>query len=319
MLRRFLSFAALALAPALAVGAACSAGTNNGTSSGFGGAGGGGTGTLGSGGGALGTGGGGGGTGALMFDGSTEGGMSKCAKATDLVYVVSQQNALYSFDPGALMFTKVGVLDCPVSGGFQPFSMAVDRNGFAWVLYSGGKVWKVDITNAHCTSIAYQPNQHGFSKFGMGFSTNGMNSTDETLYLANYNGSGLGSLDTTTLMVTPVGMYDTIHASAELTGTGDGRLFAFFETPTIQIAELDKTNAHIISKHAEPTINIGSAWAFAFWGGSFWLFTNPNGNGSRVDQYDPMAGTTNTVIQNVGGFSIVGAGVSTCAPITPPH
>ncbi len=321
MLRRFLLLGALGLLPATAVGFACTAGSSQGdtsTSHGFGGNGG----AVGSGGagGALTTGpGSGGSTGALTFDGSTDSPTNDCSAASQLVYVVSQENSLYSFDPAALMFTKVGDLDCPVSGGFQPFSMAVDRHGSAWVLYTGGKIWKVDITNAHCTSINYQPDQHGFQTFGMGFSTNGMNSTDETLYLANYSGSGLASLDTTTLMVTPLGQYDSIHASAELTGTGDGRLFGFFETPTIQIAEIDKTNSHIISKHPEPSINIGSAWAFAFWGGSFWLFTNPSGNGSQVDQYDPVAGTTNTVVQDVGGFSIVGAGVSTCAPITPPH
>ena len=292
MIRRFLSLAAFALIPAAAVGAACSAGTNHGdTSVTFGGGGATGSNVGGAGGGALTTGSGSGGSmGALMFDGSTEGGMNNCAKATDLVYVVSQENALYSFDPSALQFTEIGMLDCPVPGGFQPFSMAVDWQGFAWVLFTGGDIWKVDITNAHCTATGYHPDQSGFAKFGMGFSTNGMNSTDETLYLANYSGKGLGSLDTTTLIVTPLGQYDTIHALAELTGTGDGRLFGFFETNTIQIAQIDKTDSHIISKHAEPSINIGVAWAFAFWGGSFWLFTNPSGNGSQVDQYDSDGG-----------------------------
>ena len=152
----------------------------------------------------------------------------------------------------------------------------------------------------------------------MGFSANGANSTDETLYVANYDGSGIASIDMSTFVLTPVGQYDTIHASAELTGTGDGRLFGFFETSTIQIAEIDKTNSHIISKHAEPSLNIGVAWAFGFWGGNFWCFTNPSGNGSQVDQYDPVAGTTMTVVPHVD-FSIVGAGVSTCAPVTPPH
>jgi hypothetical protein len=318
VLRRFLSLVALIALPAAAAASACSAAGNGGSSSGFGGSGGGSGALTGSGGGGLDTG-SGGSTGALMLDGGTGGGGNHdCAIETTLVYVVSQENSLYSFDPSTLTFTLVGPLDCPANG-FQPFSMAVDRQGYAWVLYTGGRIWKVDIKTAHCTATAYQPNQHGFQQFGMGFSSNSANSTDETLYLANYGGSGIAALDTTSLVVTPVGQYDQIHSAAELTGTGDARLFGFFETTPINIAEIDKTNSHILSQHPEPNISIGAAWAFAFWGGSFWLFTNPNSTGSQVDQYDPMTGNTNTVVPDVGGFSIVGAGVSTCAPIKPPH
>jgi hypothetical protein len=63
-------------------------------------------------------------------------------------------------------------------------------------------------------------------------------------------------------------------------------------------------------------VDIGSAWAFAFWGGDFWLFTAP-GVASRVDRYRPSDGSTVTMKSNVG-FNIVGAGVSTCAPLTSP-
>ncbi|HVY49619.1 MAG TPA: hypothetical protein VHB21_27185 [Minicystis sp.] len=320
MLRRVLLFALGAALPLAAALGACSAGGDHGTgTSNLGGGSGFSTGTGGTGPGSGAGPGSGGSTGALMLDaGGTGGGGPQCDHATTLVYVVSQEKALYSFDPSTLTFTMVGPLMCPGSNGAQPFSMAVDRHGFAWVLYQGGRIFHVDIKTAACTATSYQPGQHGFTRFGMGFATNGANTSDETLYLADYNGTGLASLDLNSLTVTPVGHYDQLHAAAELTGTGDGHLFGFFETPTIQIAEIDRTNAHILSKHAEPTLNIGSAWAFAFWGGSFWCFTNPNGTGSQVDQYDPMTGTTVTVVDDVGGFSIVGAGVSTCAPIKPP-
>ena len=49
------------------------------------------------------------------------------------------------------------------------------------------------------------------------------------------------------------------------------------------------------------------------------MFTNPNlGTSSQVDRYDPINKTTNTEVASVG-FRIVGAGVSTCAPLTPPN
>ena len=85
----------------------------------------------------------------------------------------------------------------------------------------------------------------------------------------------------------------------------------------VNVAEIDKSSGAILSQAPQPTVTIGSAWAFAFWGGDFWLFTNPSGITSQVDRYQPSTGQTTTVKQNVG-LSIVGAGVSTCAPIEPP-
>jgi hypothetical protein len=252
-----------------------------------------------------------------MFDaGGVGGGGDGCSEESKLVYVVSQENTLHSFDPGSLTFTSIGALDCPGSG--QPFSMAVARNGVAWVLYTTGRMYNVDIHTAHCTPTMYTPGQHGFQTFGMGFASDTAGGTTEKLYLANYSGTGLATLDTTTLQVTPVGMYDALHQAAELTGNGDAQLFGFF-TGNVVVAEIDKSDAHIISQAPQPTVNIGSAWAFAFWGGSFWLFTHPSGKpASIVQKYDPAAGTTTVVVPNVGGFSIVGAGVSTCAPVQPP-
>jgi hypothetical protein len=73
----------------------------------------------------------------------------------------------------------------------------------------------------------------------------------------------------------------------------------------------------VISEHALPSVQIGDAWAFAFWGGDFWLFTSPTGPTSKVDRYRPSDGTTTTMIPDTG-IKIVGAGVSTCAPVVPP-
>ena len=56
--------------------------------------------------------------------------------------------------------------------------------------------------------------------------------------------------------------------------------------------------------------------AFAFWGGDFWLFVGPGAYDRRlpvpaVDAHHHQAETEQ--------FEIVGAGVSTCAPTTPPQ
>ncbi|MBA2544434.1 MAG: hypothetical protein H0V17_32630, partial [Deltaproteobacteria bacterium] len=58
------------------------------------------------------------------------------ANDVELIYTVSSDRALLSFDPKKLPgdpFRKIGELSCDRSS--SPFSMAVDRTGIAWVLY----------------------------------------------------------------------------------------------------------------------------------------------------------------------------------------
>jgi hypothetical protein len=196
--------------------------------------------------------------------------------------------------------------------------MAVDRSGRAWVLFSDGNLFHVSTIDASCTPTAFQPNQlFNFELFGMGFVSDAVDSDAETLYVGAYGGTGIGLIDSQTLALTQVGSYDSVQGAAEITGTGDGRLYGFFESGQDLVAQIDKTNSHVLATYY-PTVEIGDAWAFAFWGGSFWLFTNPNLAGSsQVDRFDPMTNGTTTVVPSVG-FRIVGAGVSTCAPLEPP-
>jgi hypothetical protein len=258
-------------------------------------------------------------SGTSMFDAGTGSGGSGsgCTEEAKLVYVVGEGNELYSFYPPTLQLTQVGIINCPEAGFATPFSMAVDRQGTAWVLFSDGRIHHVSTSNAACTSTSYQAGQQGFQTFGMGFVSDTPGSDAETLYVGDYFGSGLGKIDTSTLTLSFVGPYDALPGSAaELTGTGDARLYGFFNEAPIIIAEIDKTSASIISQASQPTVSIGSGWAFAFWGGDFWLFTSPTGD-SQIDRYQPANGTTTTVKMNLGA-NIVGAGVSTCAPVEPP-
>jgi hypothetical protein len=215
------------------------------------------------------------------------------------------------------MFTQVGIINCS-AGAATPFSMAVDREGLAYVLFSDGNMFHVSTTDASCNATGFVPNQaFGFDLFGMGFVADGQGASDETLFVGAYGGTGIGRIDTASLSLTVVGNYDTVAGAAEITGTGDGHLYGFFQSAQEVVAEIDKTNSSIVSTYY-PTVDIGDAWAFAFWGGSFWLFTNPGLAGSsQVDRFDPLTNTTTTVVPSTG-IRIVGAGVSTCAPIAPP-
>jgi hypothetical protein len=267
--------------------------------------------------------------GGLGAGGGSDGGpVDDCAEEAKLIYVVGETYELYSYYPPTKELKPVGILSCPADGFATPFSMAVDRTATAWVLYSDGTIWHVDIKNgAKCSPSNFVPKQANFETFGMGFVSNAVGSMDETLYIGNYTGQNLGSINPQSLTVTPVGNYNGgggLKGPAEITGTGDARLFGFFANiaqGTTSVAEIDKSTATLKSVVSLPNVDVGSGWAFAFWGGSFYLFTAPFGDSQvtklTIDPADPNKGMTQIDLPSVG-FVIVGAGVSTCAPVVEP-
>ncbi|MEZ4261882.1 MAG: hypothetical protein R3B36_22565 [Polyangiaceae bacterium] len=231
----------------------------------------------------------------------------ECAEETKQVYVLATDKALYRFDPQPLKFTRVGTLNCPATAG--TFSMAVDRRGTAWVEYTDGNLFEVDTRTAKCKPTAFKAGQTGFETFGMGFASDAEGSSAETLFMA---GAGLASLDTKTFAVTYRG--SLALGRTELTGRG-AELFAF-SVSSGTVANLDKATAATIKSYRTTAIDPASAFAFAHWGGDFWIFTGTDN--SIVTQYSPATDTSKVVVQNAG-ILIVGAGSSTCAPTTPPR
>jgi hypothetical protein len=238
--------------------------------------------------------------------------------AATLVYVITQDDLLYSFYPPTAAFSLIGTVACPGSGG-GVFSMAVDRAGIAYVLYGTGDIFRVDTATAACTPLPYVPGQSGFTYFGMGFAANGAGSS-ETLYIegdtyfpsGSREAPGLASVDTTAWTVTPIGSNIPPFGGGELTGTGGGELFAFFfyETDTVgaRVGQLDKATGQVLESVELADVMIeGESFAVAFWGGAFYLFTD-----GTVTKYSP--GTSSTAVVANLDTSIVGAGVSTCAP-----
>ena len=239
------------------------------------------------------------------------------AEAT-YIYVVNEANELYSFYPPDLAFKLVGNLACPSAPGATPFSMAVDRRGVAYVLYNDGNLFRVSTATAACTATAFIPAQDNFETFGMGFASD-VAGAAERLYVSD-NGSdgvirGLGFIDTTTFKLSILGPFGVTIRRSELTGTGDGRLFAFWPDPMIgggsHLSELSKTTGAVIAQTNLPIGEENYAFAFAFWGGDFWIFTG-DGALTSVSRYRPSDNTT--TVPTTHASTIVGAGVSTCAP-----
>jgi hypothetical protein len=239
-----------------------------------------------------------------------------------LVYVITENNTLYSFYPPTATFsTVIGNIACPSTS--QPFSMAVSRSGVAYIVFYDGTLYEVDTQSATlpCMPTPFAMGQGGFApRFGMGFSRDAVG-TGETLYVASGSNGGTGGplqlarIDTTTFQLTVIGNLTPSIDDTELTGTGAGDLFGFYATSTAssEIAQIDKANAMVTGYAPLPGVAQGSGWAFAYWGGDFYTFTAPStASGTVVTRYRP---SDQSIVQVATlGDVVVGAGVSTCAP-----
>lgn len=256
-----------------------------------------------------------------------EGGLTRlaeCEASTRDPYVLASDNTLYEFVPETLEFKSKGVLSCP-TGGAAPTSMAVDRQGVAWVRHSDGTVWKVSTKDLSCEPTKWESPAQSFAKFGMGFSSESKGSSNEVLFLSDSAGGGLGRMERDTFAFRFVGPYtgELEGKGSELTGTGDGKLYGFFTTVPATIAEISKGTGQILDAKPLAGVTAGEAWAFSFYGGDFYIYTAAGSNGgpplankgSNVTRFSPTDGSIKVVKENLG-FTIVGAGVSTCAPTT---
>jgi hypothetical protein len=264
------------------------------------------------------------------------------ADGVDLVYVVDEANNLMSFNPLKLAlnqnpFTTIGTLTCETqlatvpghAGGVTPFSMAVDRDGTAWVMYTSGEIFKVSIQTAACSASTYAARQNNLLLFGMGFVTDSAGANTEKLFAgggrADTGPMGqLAVIDTSVATPTPtiVGVLSaTAESAPELTGTSEAKLYAFYPGETkAYVQEVNKSNGAPVGQEFLIPGGLGGsvrAWAFAQWGGKFYIFVTTTIAGvdnSTVRVIDRATGAYSLALENLPNL-IVGAGVSTCAPI----
>jgi hypothetical protein len=267
---------------------------------------------------------------------------SICSDDAKFVYVLSTDGDLYRFDPGKLAIDKLFAITWQSSSADPRLdfllSMAVDRQGSAWVQYGNGQIWKVDVKSGACQKSSYAPAPTNRVFNGMAFVANSTSSPD-TLFVSGgdpyqYDPSQgfltditfVASLDPVSLRSTPLGMISDTFLNGQVTGSGDGRLFAFYEDPPsgqpgttdAKVAELDKASGRAKTPITLTGFPMHSGFATAFWGGDLWVFngisdTNVEGLLARVA---PATGKLDVMIPDVG-FEVMGAGVSTCAPTTP--
>ena len=236
-----------------------------------------------------------------------------CPTGETYIYLITTSYELYAFYPPDNRFIFIGKISCPNQGTETPFSMAVDRKGVAYVVYSDGRLFRVSTLTAACVATTYVPKQiDGTTTFGMGFSSEQGGLTEKLYIATDTTNNFLGTIDTTAYKLSKIGEFTSKVSRAELTGTGAGGLYAFYtDDVDAYIGQIDKTNAKLTGESKLPGVQLGQGWAFAFWGGDFYLFTAPSGQ-SIVTRFRP---SNNSVVEVARLSSIiVGAGVSTCAP-----
>jgi hypothetical protein len=235
---------------------------------------------------------------------------------------------LSSFDPKRASdddaFVDLGRLYCLSEPYAEPFSMAVDRNAVAWIIYDSAELFTVDLREdpLRCRRMKYDP-ESATARFGMGFASDSSGASTESLYVtASPLGGSLNTTKFGTLTVSEpqtVKVQSTLAGAPELTGSGSGRLWAFFpNVSTPYVAELNKADGSVLEKFDAAELGgTPHAWAFAFWGGDFYVFleraTDP---ATQIWRMNARSGQLKLLKANTRR-RIVGAGVSTCAPASP--
>ncbi len=247
--------------------------------------------------------------------------------ASEFIYLLDSSNQLLSFEPRtdtAPMAVKViGKVMCPT--GTSPNSMSVDRRARAWLNYDDGKLYKIPTNNpASCADSGYQTGVVPTAKVGMGFVSDSPGSKVESLFLASFGNPSqlwkLNPLDAAPIVSSKIGTFASSATSPEMTGTGAAELYAYFPAAdaTHRIIRVNKTTAQAdLTWSLPPLASAPGAWAFAQWGGRYYVFVTESSI-SRIYRWDPnaAAGMQWVRVQDNLATRIVGAGVSTCAPTT---
>ena len=251
-----------------------------------------------------------------------------CAPDNDDIYVLSDTGTIWSFDPTTYEFTFITDVVC--GGMSNTFSMGVSRKGRAWIEYQNGDLYTVDLKDpgSPCKDPGFVNDDPLFPNFGMAFVSNSADDKCDRIYGNHYNGVAMGkdaseffSVDPVTLGLVQLGKSD--YGLAEVTGTGDGRAFLFAGPDPADLVEVDKATGDTIATIPLPGVKTGGGFAFAFFAGDFYFFTDAESDmTSEVTHIDYDDSDNNgkqdikQVVDNAP-ISIVGAGVSTCAPTAP--
>ncbi len=244
----------------------------------------------------------------------------------DSIFLLGDDGTLHRFRPATHELETIGKPDCDWSA--QPMAMTIDRDGMLWVMMVGlvdaREIFTVNPDTLECAKTDFS--EGDLYTVGLAFVADAPGSEAESLYIGLNEGvpldfnnpMSLGRIDLATMDLEILGAVEIVpngyYQFADLTGTGEGKLFGFFPGDTAVLAEFDAPAAEVTSAE-QLLFAVGSPWAFAQWGGRMWLFYFNGAGGSSVRTWDPVTGD----VEDLADINavVVGAAVSTCAPFTP--
>jgi len=234
---------------------------------------------------------------------------TQCVAGSQWIYTVDDAGTLATFNPTSLEFTNIATLRCPSWG--TPFSMAVDQKAIAWVEYSDGNLFRVDTRTGSCSPTSFL-SDWAFTSFGMGFVYDPDSAVDTLFIAGTSNPTVLATISFPSLSIRHVG--EISLSSPELTGTGDGQLWAFSPlygfSSVAYLARIDPKDGAVLARYQYPEISRApSNWAVSFWGGSFWIFLN-----DTIWEVPRSTLQARLAVSKVPRH-VVGVGTSTCAPL----
>lgn len=260
--------------------------------------------------------------------GPTDGGTflpAGCTTADDHILVLNHNGDAFRFDPVTYAFVPQALPACDVRANAEAFSMSRSRDGRTWRLYESGQLMvhpKAD--GGVCTQTPWEPGTAGAELFAMAFVASP--GAAERLFLAGNEAPSWGRKPAVLMDMAPEDLVPTVRCTLpsgpELTGSGDGRLWAFlpFEAPPLLVA-VDPATGALHDRLPLPELaGVPAAWSFAFHSGYIFIFLERSTDFSTgVYRVDPRVNppVLEQVVPHNTTLSIVGAAVSTCAPLRP--
>lgn len=258
-----------------------------------------------------------------------------CADGNDEVFLIDGTFRLWTFDPSSLAFEDRGALGCPAPGADvfvrSVGAFAADRGGRLTLVFedlAGGpgafetrrSSWSVAIDDPGDCQEKELGLPDDVVAMSATYASNGDATSCDDMYLFLQSGPAgrLGRIDEDVGTFSEIGPLDFVDGA--LSGTGDGRLFSITgfvdETAPGLMVEYDTHDAHEISSTSLPELGLVDGFRMAFWGGSLYVFTDADGDVSRIGRYDLDTLATTVVVEQTPMW-ILGATTSTCAPYTP--
>ncbi|MGZ5971536.1 MAG: hypothetical protein ACXWP4_27890 [Polyangiales bacterium] len=227
-----------------------------------------------------------------------------------MAYLLHEHDELWTFEPPD-RFRVLPPLLCDTRAlAAKAVSLAVDRTGFAWVLYDSGELFRAPVADpSGCGATSWTPRDGAFHTFQMTFTAEADGS--ESLYVADAN--RLARIDTSTFALVPIGPLPAALESPSLAGSAAGQLFAFSRNGAgSTLATIDPRTGALVGRADLPSTAMGSVGAFLFWGGDFYLFTAAVDGNSESSVFHPRDGA----VLDLGGLTgrILSASATTCAP-----